>query len=606
MLCAALVAAGGSAAVARERLARCAYVPLIGEALLPPPDFGRLEPAPSGVPLPAGWSAPAVGVQVGAFTVSGAGHSFQLLGIANALRTPPVAARPGASYCVSAQALADSRASGTRLRAVFHWLDAQGRPLASDETAWQEVRQWAGPGDDGGWSPIAGGFVAPPGAAALAVSFHPASDDRVYLDQITIRAGGVPPTADRRPLTAGTASPLVGGRSSVIVSPWPDGRRAAVSFSFDWETAMGGLVHSRSVGEPLYDADPELRAMRMREGVTTTLAIFRPYGVRATYYANGYNLLPGNRDRRTFMGNPTFRWATRANRWRSDAWASTPWFAPDPYGTAQSHPAWYFGDLLPLLAAAGHDVQSHTFSHLYAGLASVEELRADLREWNAVAAERGLPPARSLAFPWSGSAGMSYAAWEALDAAGITSVTRTSDQAQYRLVSLEDARCRPVPGHERILACPDFYLTERSAPEAVRLIDRAITAGGAIDLWAHTEEVVTPAQVAAWAEVVRYAAAKRDAGEVWLAPLAEIAARQQAAEKVTLDAKGKTLNEHPITLVVTNESSTALDGLTLWLPYAVGRVQAEDGTVSVAAHDRNAVVLDLQAGQAIEVTIWPA
>jgi hypothetical protein len=243
VLCAALIAAGGSAVAARERLARCAYVPMLGEALLPPPEFERLEPAPSGVLLPAGWSAPAVGVQVGDFTVSGAGHSFQLLGIANALRTPQVAVRPGASYCISAQALADSRASGTRLRAAFHWLDAEGRARATDTTAWQEVRQWAGPGDAGGWSVIGGAFVAPAGAASLAVSFHPASDDRVYLDQITIRAGGVPTNDERRTTNDGIASSLVVGRSSVVVSPWPDARRAAVSFSIDWETAKGGLVH---------------------------------------------------------------------------------------------------------------------------------------------------------------------------------------------------------------------------------------------------------------------------------------------------------------------------------------------------------------------------
>jgi hypothetical protein len=360
------------------------------------------------------------------------------------------------------------------------------------------------------------------------------------------------------------------------------------------------------VGEPLYDADPELRGMRMRAGITTTLALFQPYGVRATYYANGYNLLTGNQDRRSFMGNPTFRWATREQRWTTDAWASTPWFAPDPYGTAQSHPAWYFGDLIPLLVAAGHDVQSHTFSHLYAGLASVDELRADLQEWNAVAAERGVPASRSLAFPWSGSAGMSYAAWEALAAAGITSVTRTSDQAQYRFVGPEDPRCRPVPGHERILACPDFYLTERSAPAAMRLIERAVAAGGAIDLWAHTEEVVTPAQLAAWSEVVRYTASRRDAGEVWVAPLAEIAARQQAAGEVRLNAKGQTLKEQAITFTVTNGSSTRLDGLTLRLPYVVGRAEGKGTAVSVAAHDPHAVVLDLQAGQTVEVTVWPA
>jgi peptidoglycan/xylan/chitin deacetylase (PgdA/CDA1 family) len=597
VLCVALLATAGL--VARQRLAACASVPLAGEALLPPPAFDDLAPAASGVLLPRGWDAPALGVQVGEFSVRG-GNSFQLLGIANSLRTPAVAVRPGQDYCIHAQALADSRVSATRIQAVFHWRDAGGRDVARDATPWQTARQWNGPGDSGGWSVIRGAFVAPPGAAQLAVSFHPSSDDRVYLDQIVIRRG-LDATKNQEPRTEdGTLS------SAVTVSPWPDGRRAAVSFSFDWETAMGGLVHSRSVGEPLYDADPALRAMRMREGVTTTLAIFRPYHVRATYYANGYNFLLGNRDRRRFMGDPTFAWATRANGWTSDTWATTRWFAPDPYGTGQSDPAWYFGDLLPALAEAGHDVQSHTFSHLYAGLSSVDELRADAREWNAVAAERGIAPARSLAFPWSGSGGMSDAAWQALAEAGITSITRTSDQPQFRLAPADEPVCRAVPGHERILACPDFYLTTTSAPEALDLIDRAVEADGMIDLWAHTEEVVTPEQIAAWTMVVRHAAERRDAGEVWIAPLAEIAERQHAIAdiRITKYEQGRPEAGEPVTFQLLNDGETDLSGVTVRLPFAVARVVASSQTEPLAADD--AIILDIGRGETVEVTAWRA
>src|SRR5262245_12594396 len=121
-VCAALVL-GGVALLARERIARCAYVPLVAGDLLATPDFTRLESDPrsgEGVPpLPAGWSAPARGVQVGNFTVSGSGRSFQLIGIANAVQMPPVEVRAGQSYCVALQAIADSPASATKLRARF-------------------------------------------------------------------------------------------------------------------------------------------------------------------------------------------------------------------------------------------------------------------------------------------------------------------------------------------------------------------------------------------------------------------------------------------------------------------------------------------------------
>ena len=38
-----------------------------------------------------------------------------------------------------------------------------------------------------------------------------------------------------------------------------------------------------------------------------------------------YNVLLGNPARRTFMGDPTFAWATMQNGWTSDSWRTTPW-----------------------------------------------------------------------------------------------------------------------------------------------------------------------------------------------------------------------------------------------------------------------------------------
>lgn len=600
---------GAGMALAQERIGRCAAVPLLADDLLEAPDFTNLAPGtPSGVLLPAGWSAAATGVQIGDFTVSGSGRSFQVLGIANHLRTPEVTVRPGASYCAVAQALADS-VSATRARLGFHWLDAGGAVVRTDWSGWQEVRRWNGPADTQPWSLIGSGFTAPSGVARLAVTFHPASDDRIYLDTIRIRPGRFP--------VSGTMPPQSPERpAGVTALPWPHGARAALSFSFDWETTMGGLIHSRSVDDPNFDQDPVQRGMRMRAGVTTTVELFRPYGIRATYYATGYNFLTGNREQRRFMGDPTFTWANRTNRWQTDAWQQQPWFSPDPYGTTETDPAWYFGDLVPLLQREGHDIQSHTFSHLYGGLAGVEEWRSDLAEWRTVAAERGVSPARSLAFPWSSSAGMSYANWQALAEAGITSVTRTNwnpRQPQYHLVSREDPHCRPIPGHETILACPDFYLTERSAAQAPDVIERAIAAGGMIDLWAHTEEVVSPAQIAAWSEVVQYAAARRDAGDLWIAPLAEIADRQQAVAQVHIEQhESEPVNPDqsqtvPLRLTVTNRSARDLGGLTLRLPFDVRRATVQHANDTVNPLIRGAMlVFDLAAGETVEVTVWPA
>ncbi len=441
---------GGAVLAIRDRLDHCKAVPVLaGEEL---PNAALLPDQSSG--LPAGWGRGTGGVELRGpaidgqgFELDGDGRALQLIGIANYVETPPAAVRPGSPFCFSGKALTNSeKGSPTRLRVVFHWRDSQGRMLAEDATGWQDVVLWRQDSPPADWSTIGAAFQAPAGAATLAVRLHPASDDRVYLDAMHIRRGGRLGIGEWG-LGAETQSPISNLLSPVAVAPWPNGYRGALSFSFDWETAMGGLIHS--LRDDPQSGSAIARGVRMREGITTTLELFRPYGIRATYYANGYNFLLGNAERRQFMGNPTFTWAdnTPPHRWPDAHWATTPWFADDPYGTVQSQPAWYFGDLVPLLLGEHQDIQTHTFSHLYGGFAGTEEWRADLREWRAVAAERGVPPARSLAFPWSGSAGMSDTDWRALEEAGITSVTRTSDYAQYRIVSEHDPRCAPVPGH---------------------------------------------------------------------------------------------------------------------------------------------------------------
>jgi hypothetical protein len=615
-LCAAL-AFGGAALLARERMARCAYVPLVAGDLLAAPDFTHVETNPRsgpGVPpLPAGGSAPARGVQVGSFTVSGSGRSFQLIGIANAVQTPPVAVRAGQSYCVALQAIADSPVSATRLRAIFEWRDQQGATIATDVSDWQMVRRWEGPDDRGGWSQLAAGFRAPAEASLLAISLHPASDDRVYLDDIHVR-----PSVSRlgiRDWRLDTSqSPIPNPQSLVSIEPWPEGRRGALSFSFDWETAMGGLIHSLS--DDVASANPAERGLRMREGITTTLGLFRPYGIRATYYANGYNFLLGNPDRRQFMGDPTFSWATPATSerkgWSTDRWTTTPWFADDPYGTVQSDPGWYFGDLIAVLQREKQDIQTHTFSHMYGAYASADDWRADLQAWREVASERGVAMARSLAFPWSSSAGMSYANWDVLEQAGITSVTRTNiNLPQFQLADRASLRCRSVPGHERILACPDFYMHDRaSAAQAMLLIERAIAAGGMIDLWAHTEEVVSPEQIALWGQVVGYAAQQRDAGKLWIAPLAEIADWQAAVAELKIenvewrnqgDSAAPTLS-----FTIQNVSERNLSAVTLKLPFQPKKISVDGVILNSQFSILNSMQLDIQARQTLEVQAWPA
>lgn len=470
--------------------------------------------------LPAGWVAGAPGVRVGAFSADGTGASVHMLGIGTWLGLPLQQITGGQPYCLQLRALADSP-SMTALRSRWIWTNAEGMRVER-VGKWQSVRAWAGDADTRPWSVIVDHDTAPEWATHLDVRLEPASDDRLYIDMLELRTS----------IVARRLSDVAMAMTPLTIRPWPAGYNAAVSFSYDWETTMGGLVHSRSIDDPNAELDPLIRGMRMRVGLTNTLALFAPYHYPATYYVNGYNFLWGNRDRRMFMGDPTFDWASSVNGWRGDTWLQQPWFSVDPYGDYQSHPEWYFGDLIQPVQRAGHDIQSHTFSHFYGGLASPAEWRNDLVAWNAVARERGIVNASSLAFPWSSSAGMRYDTWQTLAKAGITSLTRTSwnpKLPQYHIVTAAEARCRALPAQESIMVCPDFYLTVKSQDDAMALLDRIRESDGMIDFWAHTEEVYTPEQIAAWQRIVD---ATADVGDVWVASLRDIAQRQQIVDSI--------------------------------------------------------------------------
>ncbi|MFM2032143.1 MAG: hypothetical protein RLZZ297_908 [Chloroflexota bacterium] len=526
--------------------------------------------------LPPGWTAGAPGVRVGTFSVAG-GHSVHLLGIGTWFGLPPQPVNGGAHLCVRAAALADST-SATKIRTRWVWTLADGS-TRSQVGPWHAVRAWGGSADTKPWSTVVDTTVAPAHASQVEVRFEPASDDRLYVDQISVRTSHV-----------GSALPIVDTPDThVRIRPWPAGTNAAVSFSYDFESAMGGLVHSRSVDDPNAATDPVVRAQRMRAGLWHSLDLYAPHGYAATYYVNGYNFLDSNESRRMFMGNPTFAWATKANGWQTDMWAQRPWFSVDPYLDARAGADWYFGDLIAPLVAAGHDIQSHTFAHFYGGYASPTEWQADLAQWNRLAAEKGLAPARSLAFPWSSSAGMQHASWDVLTNAGITSLTRTAwnpKLPQYHIVEAAEARCAPLPAHATVVVCPDFYLTVARAAAARQVVDDIRTKDGVIDFWAHTEEVTTPEQIAAWRSVVDTVA---QAGDIWVAPMAEIAARQQAIwaleQTVTVRA-GMTY------LVLHNPTDAAIQHVAL-APLAGWRIADSPTTgYDIPAHGEVVIRLD--------------
>jgi peptidoglycan/xylan/chitin deacetylase (PgdA/CDA1 family) len=524
------------AAFAGWRLSRRpALMPLgAGGNLLPNPGFQEDR---DGDGRPDAWDlGPAAEWADWTITPQAGGHSLRLTGSASYARSAPVLAWPGQRYQVTLQALADAPDPG-RLQVIFLWEDTGREVVWRQGGEWQEVPAR-------GWRLLTWQMIAPADATGLSILLRPAGDDPIYLDDVRLSEDGV------------------------RLEPFPDYQRAALAITLDWETAMGGLVHSRS--DDGYDpATAETRGLAMRQGSENLLELFARYGIHATWYASGYSLLTGNTERQTF-GNPIYPWASQSHGWRDDRWVTTPWFADDPYGTAQSDPAWYFGDLISRLRAAGQEVQSHTFGHLYLGYATPAELRADLRQWNAAATAAGLPPASTLAFPWGASLGMSDAGFAVLESMGYTAVTRTyhapQGRSQYWLLPPDDLfHMRTLPGRPTLWAFPDHYFPGQDAAGARSVIDQVLAVRGVTSLWAHTEEAVSPGQVAAWDEVLAYAAGQREAG-LWIAPLGEIVAYRNALPAIQVQAEERAGRLH---VTVRNGNASPVAGLTLTLPAPV-------------------------------------
>jgi hypothetical protein len=211
---------------------------------------------------------------------------------------------------------------------------------------------------------------------------------------------------------------------------------------------------------------------------------------------------------------------------------------------------------------------------------------------------------------------MSDANWDVLEQAGIRSVTRLSDYGPYNLFPtdqqglIRDPHCRWLPGREgRIIACPDFYLTPTRAELAIAQIERTVTAGGMIDIWAHTEEVTSVAQQAAWENVVSYVVGR---GDIWIAPLSEIAGWQIA--RMTLDItelpeptaspeRGERVARR---YQLQNLSSYPLIGLMIDVPSGTADVAINHEIVPREQWQVSGWLrIDLAAGQSIEVTLWP-
>lgn len=389
------------------------------------------------------------------------------------------------------------------------------------------------------------------------------------------------------------------------VEAHPDGRQGAVAFSFDWETAMGGAVHSKGMVEH----DPAAAAqhgLEMRAGADWLNDLFVRNNISATFYGTGYNLLDGNTERRTFSGDPTYQWASPEYRWETDYWTKHPWYSDDPYGTYQTQPAWYFGDQTRKLLAAGHEIEPHTFGHIYVRGSNVDEMSVDMDEWLKAAKEMGVPPPTTFAFPWRSSNSLKADMYGLLYSKGIRAVTRI-----YALDIVDQYTLGAVKAYPNMAVMPDFLLGGASSmvgeeaegatigtDQGLQVIEETLARRGTTSFWTHPEQLANGTDSGAaqqsWRRVVEATAHERDKGRLWIDTVARITAYEIGVMSVTTRLEQGFMDLGGWQLKVINGSGQELKGVTLTLPDDIANASttgtslrtvgiAGDGTVSLSA-----------------------
>ncbi|MDQ2809966.1 MAG: polysaccharide deacetylase family protein [Chloroflexota bacterium] len=470
------------------------------------------------------------------------------------LQSARIAVRPGATLCYDVATGGSGHA-----QAIVQWEKATLEPLQRGGS------YSAGPPQAAG-QPLRGAATAPAGSSYA---------------QLWLRALDGTPTVHAPAL----------GQVGLRIDPWPNGAQAALAFSFDWESAMGGLIHSKSGHDLAY---AETRGRNMRAGADILAGLFAQHHITATFYATGYNLLDGNPDHRQFAGNPTYPFGTRWG-WNTDYWLIHPWYSDDPYGTVATDPAWYFGDQTDRLVAAGHEIGSHTFGHLAVRATLPISLTGDLAEWNQAAQARKLPPAHSFAFPWESSNSTKADTYQVLVDHGIQSVTRLYSTnipaGDYYTLSA-------VALYPSIAVMPDLLLGAAgpdsgdsngslSVPGAIQgraVISATVARRGVTSFWTHPEELTKPAVHDAWAEVIAAAAAARDAGDLWIAPVSTLVQRQRDVAQIE---QATTLTgADTFSTLFTNRSPDALTDVWITLPRPARSLRLDGAPLPLTPPDR--------------------
>lgn len=486
------------------------------------------------------------------------------------IQSHDILVRPGANYRYSFYAFSDDSLVTTQAQVRLLWLGADLSDLSWDDSPAVSTNYMLSGVQGKNWPArafVAGSGVAPAGAKALRFELTALGPGAVKLRSMSVVQDGV------------------------YVEAHPNAASGSLAFSFDWESAMGGPIHSQGMtGHDVQGA--VAHGLLMRQGADWLNSLFVTNHISATFYATGYNLLDGNTQRLTFSGDPTYTWAKPKNHWSTDWWLSHPWFSDDPFGTYQSDPAWYFGDQTRALLQAGHEIAPHTFAHIYVRGSTPGELATDMDEWLKYSKLAGVPPPTTFAFPWRSSNSLTADFYDVLYQRGIRAVIRVYAPDLRDLYTIGAA-----PVYTQMAVMPDFMLGSAAAgmgeetggvlneAQGMNVISETLARRGTTSFWQHPEQLGDDPGLAnvraAWQAVTEAAAHERDNGRLWITTVADITAYQRDVMSVTTTLQKAGAGWQ---IAVRNDSGSELHGVTLTLPGEASAASDPNGTVQSVSH----------------------
>ncbi len=303
----------------------------------------------------------------------------------------------------------------------------------------------------------------------------------------------------------------------VEIAPFWNACSAAVSISADFE--LNWAFRSRP------EEHRDQLGITERRNVPYILDLLTEFAVPITWATVGHLFLASCKREGEYAHRYMPRPAVNT-RWQGD------WYKHDPCTDLQRDPLWYAPDLLEQIIGAkvAHEVGSHSFSHIdFSPQTSDRELiKREMEESLAAMAPFGLR-LKSLVFPFNR---MGHLYHDLLHQFGIIAVRHRDER--IRLSYPERSASGVYKIYESMnLRSPNAYYYR---DKAELFVAHAIQHEAAYHLWFHPSDPRTVFQKEFY-EILQIIQLQREAGNIWVATMGNLASYCEARERMSLQLK---------------------------------------------------------------------